>query len=177
MNFGRAVLEETSEGVRVWIPVDRGKALDGIASTFAIIFLGFIGIIILGRLIVTIVEGHTEKHLFGALLMVGLFLSFVIQNIMWERFGKEELIITDTRMTIDMVNQIGYRKCYYDLDKVRNIRVVDRPYDPWGAIRRGGPLRPPVILFDYGPINVRFGIEINEVEARQVMQYLLKKAT
>lgn len=166
----RITITDTSQGLRIVMPCRR--------SWLVICFLGFwicgwgVGEIMVTR---QFLDGDAppEGELF-LLAWLGVWTLggvFAIYAWLWQVMGKEMLTVHgQTFKTRRDIGGFGFDK-EYDLVQIRDLRVGHLGVNPldfssilqlWGV---GGG----VIAFDYGARTYRFGAELDEAEAKQIV--------
>jgi hypothetical protein len=169
------MIMDTSDCLRLVIPYSR--------SWFVIGFLGFwlcawavAEVVIPFRFL----EGEAPPS--GWSLMVAWFMVWTVAGIvavyawLWQVMGKEIVIVQDGRLTLRRdIGGFGWDKVY-ELEKVRALRAEPVVFDPmdlsmalqlWGI---GGG----AIAFDYEEKTHRFGIGLDEAEAKRLVAAIKK---
>jgi hypothetical protein len=113
------------------------------------------------------------------LTMVGhliclVFLGFALYVVLWSLFGREIIRAGADTLSIQRRLFLDRQPKDYEVLSVKLIRITPIPYEPFYILRwlgfAGGP-----IAFDYGAETVRFGAGLQEAEANQILDLLLKK--
>lgn len=172
----RVMITETSDYLRLVIPYSR--------SWFVIGFLGFwLCAWAVAEVLIPLrfLEGEAPPG--GWLLMVVWFVVWTVAGVLavyawlWQVMGKEIVTVREGRLTFRRdVGGFGLDKVY-DLSEVRELRAEPVAFDPmdfstalqlWGI---GGG----AITFDYEGKTRRFGIGLDETEARQAVAAIKKR--
>jgi hypothetical protein len=175
---GRAIFEDTFQGIQITIPAKRNLF---IMLFFSVWLCGWVDgeLSGLGSL-VGVGNGMGDANFFLLFWLVGWSLGgFVVINILiWYLIGKEIITIGNGEISIEKKGLLFFKKKIYDLNQVKKFRVqedfnlkssfigrrnVVTAYANTGAIR-----------FDYGMKTIKFGMEIEEVEANFMLQRLKK---
>jgi hypothetical protein len=117
----------------------------------------------------------------GTWIFVALFLGFIVglggvatYSFLWKIAGKEIVVINNQLMSI--ARQIfGWRRSTeYYLDNVIDLRVSFRQQPHYAPLRAIKSMlgRDGIIAFDYGAKTYRFGLDIEEAEAKQIIAAL-----
>lgn len=107
---------------------------------------------------------------------------FVIAILLWSLFGQETIVIERRIFSVSKgIMDIGLFKKNYDLKSIRNLELNPEPDGTnsffgqkkkmgalWGIT--GGKLR-----FDYGMKTIKFGMGIDEAEARHLIDEIKKR--
>ena len=169
----RAIITETPTGLLITIPANR--------NWFVVLFVGFW---MCGWLfgecavIYTLAKGKTPlpANLFllawlGAWSVGGVFSGYLW---LWNVAGKELIALrTDTLAIKSDVLGFGNLR-EFDLAEVRDLRI-DRPYPGITTLTWNSPAQmfgTGTIAFDYGAKTFRFGLGLDESEARQLVARL-----
>lgn len=181
----RYQIESIPTGMRVLIPSKK--------NWFMILFLGFwlmgwaVGeITVTGALVAGVVKvingGLDDIASKGAGAFGGLFMiawlgawtvggAFAIYAWLWQVKGVEEVVIAHDGFCIKRRTPVWTRTKNYHLHEVKSLRAsqaqasifdMSRGMEFWGI--SGG-----VLAFDYGAKTVRFGIGLDEAEAKQIL--------
>lgn len=172
----RVMITETSDCLRLVIPYSR--------SWFVIGFLGFwLCAWVVAEVLIPLrfLEGEAPSG--GWSLMVAWFVVWTVAGVLavyawlWQVMGKEIVTVRDGSLTLRRdVGGFGLDKVY-DLDQVRELRAEPAVFDPmdlsmalqlWGI---GGG----AIAFDYEGKIRRFGIGLDETEAKQAVAAIKKR--
>jgi len=104
-----------------------------------------------------------------------VFLGFALYVVLWSLFGREIIKVDADTLSIQRRLFLDRQPKDYELSSVKTLRTTPIPYEPFYILRwlglTGGP-----IAFDYGTETVRFGAGMQEAEANQMLDLLLKKA-
>jgi len=106
---------------------------------------------------------------------------FAITILLWTLFGKEKIVIGNSLLIIEKgLLNFGIIKKQYELNLVKNLELNPMPSVSgfFGQSRNigdytgfsGGKLR-----FDYGMKTIKFGVNIDEAEARFILDEIKKK--
>ncbi|RYZ16228.1 MAG: hypothetical protein EOO16_26180 [Chitinophagaceae bacterium] len=173
---GRAILQDKFTDLQIIIPAKR--------NWFHLIFIGcWLGGWLMGELFaigaVTGLLGGNPAGLFilfwlGAWTVGGYF---ALRTFLWNLKGKEIITVGQGQLTIDKEGALLFKPKVYDLKEVKHLRVQDDS-DGFGGLfgarrndlsanQTGGMIR-----FDYGLQTVKFGIGLDEAEARFITDKL-----
>jgi hypothetical protein len=166
----RITIADTSQGLRIVMPCRR--------SWLVICFLGFwicgwgVGEIMVTR---QLLNGDAPPG--GEVFMLtwlGVWTVggvFAIYAWLWQMMGKEILTVQgQTFTTRRNIGEFGFDK-EYDLVQMREVRVGDlgvNPFDFSSSLQLWG-IGGGVIVFDYGARTHRFGVGLDEAEAKQIV--------
>ncbi len=172
----RVMITEMSDCLRLVIPYSR--------SWFVIGFLGFwLCAWVVAEVLIPLrfLEGEAPSG--GWSLMIVWFVVWTVAGVLavyawlWQVMGKEIVTVRDGSLTLRRdVGGFGLDKVY-DLDQVRELRAEPALFDPmdlsmalqlWGI---GGG----AIAFDYEGKTRRFGIGLDETEAKQAVAAIKKR--
>jgi len=175
---GRAIIQDNIVNVQITIPAKK--------HWFIIIFLGaWLGGWVFGELFalgaVTGLFGGFSRNPAGFFILfwligwtVGGF--FAMRVFIWMLKGKEVITVGQGILKIDKKGALLSRPKEYSLDEVKLIRVQDEGGSYSGFGRRYGTLTAfnlgGMIRFDYGLQTVKFAGDLDEAEARYIIQQL-----
>ena len=186
----RHLTEEKENSIVITLPSQK-KLLKIIWFVIWLVFWGlmtFMIVFIVGLNIATI--KHTEGFSLSAYpgysvitIIFSLFLfcllalgALVFYDFLWQIGGKE-IIKVNTRQ-MELIRRIFlWQNCSeYTANKVRNLRVIETKSGcaPIGYIRHALG-RDGLIAFDYGAKKYRFGLDIEDSEANEIISKLNKK--
>lgn len=109
------------------------------------------------------------------LLICLVFLGFALYVVLWSLFGREIIRVKADTLSIQRRLFLDRQPKDYEVSSVKPLRVTPNPYEPFNILRSFGLTGGP-IAFDYGAETVRFGAGMQEAEAKQMLDLLLKKA-
>ena len=187
----RHTFEEHGSSLRVFIP--------GKKNFFKLFFLGFwlifwafgeiaaLGIILAGivaQLTYTSKNGPSGLFVVGGFILIWVSIwtiagSFALYTFLWQLAGKEKIEIAYDAIKIqDAIFGLG-RKKEYSATSIRDLRVSlaaassnifgwPRTSNYWG--KPAG-----LLAFDYGAKTFRFGSDIDEAEAKQILEKILAR--
>lgn len=176
-NNGRAQWRESSGEVEIIVPAISPIGIRLFVSAWLVFwFFGFIT----GTFMMLKGIDHGFAFIF-ILVWLGLWLLggyFVSRMVWWMWFGKEHLLFRSGELRIERVGAWFSKPATYDLSKALRFRAQEEsgPYN--GFNRRGvvyklgdsGTMR-----FDYGMKTIKFGIGLEEAEARVLLERLANK--
>jgi len=176
----RVSIEETLEALTIRIPAQKQWLAIGFIAIWLVMSINAM------RIILPIHPGMDIKSLifedwFMLLWIAGMV--FALVNVFvylgWFFAGQEIITVTnDGQLTIDKKPAPFIRKKQYDLRHAEFIRI--RPQDPSDKKQNVKLFTAfysniGIIHFDYGMKTIRLGAEIDEAEARQLLETLVHK--
>jgi hypothetical protein len=99
----------------------------------------------------------------GGILAIKMFLDMLL--------GKETITVDNYKLTLG--NMFLKKAKAYDLNEAKNFRIMESP--EIRSRRVETPNENGVIGFDYGLKTIRFGLNIDELEAKSILQQLKNK--
>jgi hypothetical protein len=99
------------------------------------------------------------------------------KSLLWNLIGKEIITVDQVSLTIDKKGALLFKKRMYDINQVKSIRVQedDTSNDGFFSRRRtdfGFAAYEGTIRFDYGLKTIKFAVEIDEAEAKFIIEEL-----
>ena len=172
---GRAIVEETDDGLRITIPTKRsfGQVL---VSLFFFLFWILTEISLIA-LIYHVAFGTPKGNpppLAACLLFLTLWSLmglWIVVYFSWALLGKEIVTMSAQEMTVGKAILAFEKKKSYDLGKIKHLRPSPLVYDVQS--KSAGPFPSGNIAFDHGAETVRWGEDIGEEEARALSNFLL----
>ena len=166
----RATIEGGPEGLEIVIPARR--------NLFALVFLGvwLVGWIV-GEVTAIAAVASSGRRAADAFLLLWLTVWTVggcaaAYSWVWMLVGKERVLMGTSALRVKRdILGLG-RSRFYQLFKIRNLRVADQPIaakDPRAAFRPWG-IAGGAIAFDYEGKTIRFGSWIGADEARMIIE-------
>ena len=180
---GRATWQDSGADVQISIPARR----NWLVLAFLLFWLcgWFVGLLF--------IIGFAAGSAFGALrdgppavfLLVWLLLwtaagLFIARIVWWQLLGYELVTVSNGTLMLAKSGLLFHRPKTYDLSEVRHLRVQEdaiaaffggfASYRSFGAFGDSGSLR-----FDYGLKTVKFGVGLDEAEARYLIERLRER--
>jgi hypothetical protein len=176
---GRAIIQDNFTDLQIIIPTKR--------NWFIILFIGaWLGGWFFGEVFaigaVTGLWGGNPAGLFILFWLIAWTVGgfFALRTFLWNLKGKEIITVGQGRLSIDKKGALLFKSKVYDLNEVRNIRVLDDNFgyggffggrrNDFGAFNLGGTIR-----FDYGLQTVKFAGGLDEAEAKFIIQKLRER--
>jgi hypothetical protein len=113
--------------------------------------------------------------------LIALFLAFWLISgggfcylVLWRLIGREVVTVESGRLTIRRsVLGLG-RTRMYDVSQIHDLRPsgLFGSFDNWSGMMKFYGLTGGVVAFDYGDETIRFGVHLDEAEAREVVRDL-----
>jgi hypothetical protein len=171
---GRAIFEDTFQGIEITIPAKR--------NLFIMLFLSFwlcgwaVGeLFALGSVMGDEMGGAGIFILFW-LILWSLGGIMVISTLRWYLIGKEVITLGNGEISIEKKGNMFSKKKTYDLHQAKNFRVQEDINPNADFKGRGNHItayaNTGAIRFDYGMKTIKFGMEIDEAEANFMLQRL-----
>jgi hypothetical protein len=176
----RAIIEETLDALTIRIPAQKQWLVIGLIGLWFVMSINAMRMILPNHVGMDI-KSFIFEDWFMLLWIAGMV--FALVNVFvylgWFFAGQEIITVTnDGQLTIDKKPNPFIRKKVYDLrqaefirirpqdlsDKKQNVKLFTAFYSNIG-----------IIHFDYGLKTIRFGAEIDEAEARQLLETLVRK--
>lgn len=178
---GRAILKDNFNELELLIPTKK--------NWFVIVFTGaWLGAWALSEIyVIGMVTGFSNVKLEAANFFMIFWLCgwtvggfFVIRNFFWNLLGKEVVLFSQGQVEIARKWELFSKAKTYDLNHVKNFRIQEeesRDSGFWGTSRNFGAWnsKSGTLRFDYGMRTIKFGIEMEEAEAKFILEKLLQK--
>ncbi len=172
----RHKIEDTFDSLIIYIPSKRNLLL--------ILFMGFwmmgwfsgetsaINELVKG--------GFAGKDLFMIAWLGGWTVGgvFALSLLLWQLFGKEKIEVANNSITYSRAVVIPIFPKEYSSEYIKNLRFTNIGYNErYGRSRNMEfwGFGPGLIAFDYGSRTIRFGIGIDEAEAKQIVAEIQQK--
>ena len=172
----RVIITETSDSLRLVIPGSRSWFVIGILGLW-ICAWAVAEVMVPAQFLQGAIPSEAQSLLFAwfAVWTVGGLLA--IYAFLWQAIGKEMAAVQgQVLITRRDIGGFGFNKVY-DLSRVEHLRVEPSGFNPldisaalqlWGI---GGGM----ITFDYGAKTHRFGVGLDEDEAKRVVAAIKKR--
>lgn len=177
---GRAILTDTFNELIITIPSKK----NWFAIIFICVWLGgwLIGMTFaLGMVFFSNNKGDNFPQLFTAIWLIGWTLGgfYAIKTLVWMIFGKEIITFSTGQFSINRSGALFEKTKTYDLNEAKDFRINatedENGISFGGNTRRRTVFEPGVIHFDYGLKTLKFGIGIDEAEAKFLLAKLKAK--
>lgn len=170
---GRASIHQDFNGLTIEIPSKR----HWFVIIFMMIWLGgwLMGELFALKMILT-PNFPIFANIFILVWLIGWTIggAFVIYNILWQLIGREIILVEHNLLTIEKsVKGVG-RKRQYEIASIQNMDI--NPVADRSTWNKGKQSPSPFgtntgkIKFDYGMKTIKFASEIDEAEARKIIQ-------
>ena len=126
-------------------------------------------------------DGDNFPQLFTAVWLIGWTLGgfYAIKTLIWMIFGKEIITFSTGQFSINRSGALLEKIKTYDLNEAKDFRINatedENGISFGGNTRRRSVIEPSVIHFDYGLKTLKFGIGIDEAEAKFLLTQLKQK--
>ena len=174
---GRAIINDNITSLEIVIPV---KRIWVVIIFFCFWLTGWLAGEVLAIWEVLSTAGGDSVNSFILIWLAGWTVGgFVVFKILlWNLMGKEILTFEQGQLTINRVGSLFFKPKVYDLNEVKNIRILQNlnNYPQWGRRNSFGPFDiGGTIAFDYGLKTIKFGAKLEEPEAKHILQLLRNK--
>lgn len=185
----RHTRQEVEDGIRVTLPSEKNIFRLAWVGLWLLVWGSMIGgIVYVEALLIgnatSLSGGHSSNVNLALSIAIVCMLSFLIAllgaggfvgySFLWQIVGKEIIEVNSKVMTL--TRQIfGWKKSgEYFLEQVKDLRVQPETQSAFAPIRSFQKLfgRDGLMAFDYGSKTFRFGLEIDEAEAKQIVSIL-----
>lgn len=173
---GRAIINDTFDGLEIIIPSKK--------NWFLIVFLGFwlVGWTLGETAALAAITGFLgelgPQRSFVLLWLIFWTIAgfFTLSAFLWNLLGKEIITAIQGQLTIAKKGALFYRTKMYNLNEAQNFRIQQDNYSgKYQRRRKNGFWFGGIIAFDYGMKTVRFGLGIDEAEAKFILSKLFNK--
>ena len=170
---GRALLNETYDGLEIIIPTKKNWAL----ITFLGVWLGgwAIGELVTIVAMLGFIGGHASSGNFFLLFWISGWTIgglFAFKTFLWSLAGKEIINFSQGYLNVEKKNMLLSKPKMYDIKEMKRIRVLEENNNDafWGTRNTLGSLNANgTIRFDYGMQTVKIAGAIDEVEANYIL--------
>ena len=172
----RHTVEALPGELRITIPAKRKWA----TVVFSSVWLGFwlLGEVSVGKTLFGNLQRQQSFDPFSILWLCGWSIGglFVLSGLLWQFVGREIVQVTDGELRIQQM-LLGFRRNRaYTLNEVKALRIAT-PFNNTNTLfrRKQSMYGEPSLAFDYGASTVRFGRDLDEAEASQIVSTLQKR--
>lgn len=172
---GRAIIEETADGLKITIPVKRNYTIAILLAIITFAWLKSLLTIFYSAMDTT----GSELTPFIILFFFGVTAYYMVKSLVWLIAGNEIIVLEKGRMTISYKGLLFSDPKAYLIDEIKQLKtdtIVTFPTHFDELIQRANPFfHAGVISFTYGMQTIRFAGNIDAPEAEYLLQIMVEK--